>query len=135
MARAMFAAPADAAAGCPALSVSAASASAPTTNTSADDGGKHPWTTAPRHHQVPSHANHIPPALRIARENATARMMGPNATPQGYYHPSEKQKKFKWKPGTRSFERNPVLPEIYCFVIEMLTVLMFNWGSCSRLQD
>ena len=29
-------------------------------------------------------------------------MMGSNATPQGYYHPSDKQKKFKWKPGTRS---------------------------------
>ena len=29
-------------------------------------------------------------------------MMGPSATPQGYYRPSDKQKKFKWKPGTRS---------------------------------
>ena len=57
---------------------------------------------APRCHRVPPHADHIPPALRIARENATARMMGPNATPQGYYHPSDKQKKLKWKPGTRS---------------------------------
>ena len=71
-------------------------------DTLADYGGKHPQTTAPRHHQVLSHASHIPPALRIARENAAARMMGPNATPQSYYHPSEKQKKFKWKPGTRS---------------------------------
>ena len=29
-------------------------------------------------------------------------MMGANATPQGYYKPSEKQKQFKWKPGTCS---------------------------------
>ena len=98
----MFTAPADAAAGGPAPSTSAASASAPTASTLADDGGKHPRTTVPRCHRVPSHVGHIPPALRIARENAIARMMGPNATPQGYYHSSDKQKKFKWKPGTRS---------------------------------
>ena len=48
------------------------------------------------------HAGHVPPALRIATENAAARMTGANATPQGYYHPLDKQKKFKWKPGTRS---------------------------------
>ena len=29
-------------------------------------------------------------------------MMDLNAMPQGYYRPSDKQKKFKWKPGTRS---------------------------------
>ena len=103
MARATFTVPADAAAGGPAPSMSAASASAPTTSTSRDDGGKHPWTTAPRCCRVLFHAGHIPPALRIARENATARMTGPSATPQGYYHPSDKQKKFKWKPGTRSW--------------------------------
>ena len=57
---------------------------------------------APRRCQVPASAGHIPPALRITRENAAARMMGLNATPQGYYRPSDKQKKFKWKPGTRS---------------------------------
>ena len=44
----------------------------------------------------------VPPALRVARENANARMTGANATAQGYYKPSEKQKKFKWKPGTRA---------------------------------
>ena len=48
------------------------------------------------------HTGPIPPALRIARENAAARMTDLNAMPQGYYHPSDKQKKFKWKPGTRS---------------------------------
>ena len=50
MARAMFAAPADAAAGGPAPSTLVASASAPTTSTSADDGGKCPRTMVPRHH-------------------------------------------------------------------------------------
>ena len=44
----------------------------------------------------------MPPALRVAKENANARMTRANATPQGYYKPSEKQKKFKWKPGTRA---------------------------------
>ena len=44
----------------------------------------------------------MPPALRVTKENAKARMTGANATPQGYYKPSEKQKKFKWKPGTRA---------------------------------
>ena len=102
MARVMFTALADAPAGGPAPSTSAASVSAPTASTSADDGGKCPRTTTPRSYQVPSHAGHIPPALRITRENAAARMMGPNATTQGYYPPSDKQKKFKWKPGTRS---------------------------------
>ena len=81
MARAMFAAPADAAAGGSAPSTSAASASAPTASTLVDDGGKYPWTMAPRCRQVPSHAVHIPPALRITREDATARITGPNATP------------------------------------------------------
>ena len=51
---------------------------------------------------MPSCAGHIPQALRITRENAAARMMGPNTTPQGYYHPPDKQKKLKWKSGTRS---------------------------------
>ena len=46
----------------------------------------------------------VPPALRIARENTNARMTGANAIPQGYYKPSEKQKKFRWKPGTRALQ-------------------------------
>ena len=51
--------------------------------------------------QAPANTKKVPPALRVAKENANARMTGANATPQGYYKPSEKQKKFKWKPGTR----------------------------------
>ena len=46
----------------------------------------------------------VPPALRIARENANARMTRANATPQRYYKPSDKQKGFKWKPGTRALQ-------------------------------
>ena len=102
MARATFTVPAGAAAGGPAPGTLTAGASAPTASTPADDGGKRPQTTVPKCHQVPSHTGHIPPALRIARENATARMTDLNAMPQGYYRPSDKQKKFKWKPGTRS---------------------------------
>ena len=46
----------------------------------------------------------MPPALRVVKENANARMTRANATPEGYYKPSEKQKKFKWKPGTRALQ-------------------------------
>ena len=52
--------------------------------------------------RAPANTKKMPPALRVAKENAIARMTGANATPQGYYKPSEKQKKFKWKPGTRA---------------------------------
>ena len=66
-------------------------------------GGKAPrgqpqarrWWVGPR-------TGKIPPALRIAQENAALRMTGPNATPQGYYQNSKEQKKFKWRPGTRA---------------------------------
>ena len=102
MARATFAVPAGAAAGDPAPSTLTASVSASTASTPADDGGKRPRTTAPKRCRVSSCTGHIPSALRICRENAAARMTGPNAMPQDYYRPSDKQKKFKWKPGTRS---------------------------------
>ena len=52
--------------------------------------------------RAPVNMKRVSPALRVARENTNARMTGANATPQGYYKPSEKQKKFKWKPGTRA---------------------------------
>ena len=99
MPRAMFTAPADA------DDPSISGTSAPTASTSMDDGGKQPWSRAPRaqrHHRVPSCAGHVLLALRIIRENAAARMMGANARPQGYYKHSDKQKKFKCKPGTQS---------------------------------
>ena len=102
MARAMFAVPAGAAVGDPTPGTSTAGASASTESTPADDGRKRPQTMVPKCRRVPSHTGPIPSALRIARENAAARMTGLNATPQGYYHPSDKQKKFKWKPRTRS---------------------------------
>ena len=60
-----------------------------------DQGGKAPHGWAPTRRRVP-------PASRIVRENATCRMMGANATPQGYHKPPEKQKHFKWKLGTCS---------------------------------
>ena len=44
----------------------------------------------------------ISPALCIARENAALMSTGANATPQEYYQNSTKQKKFKWKAGTRA---------------------------------
>ena len=48
MARATFAVPAGAAVGGPTPGTSTAGASAPTTSTPADDGGKHPQTTVPK---------------------------------------------------------------------------------------
>ena len=48
------------------------------------------------------HTGKVPPALRIAREKAACRMTSSNATVQGYYKLSNKQKQFRWKPGTRA---------------------------------
>ena len=73
-----------------------------------DNGGKQPRRKALRavrktgSRWAPANTKKVPPALRVAKENANARMTGANATPQGYYKSSEKQKKFKWKPGTRA---------------------------------
>ena len=50
MARAMFTVPAGATAGGPAPGTLTASASAPTTSSPTDDGGKHPRTMAPKFH-------------------------------------------------------------------------------------
>ena len=98
--RARFAAPMDDAT----LSTSGVSGSAATVDT----GGKQPQKRVlraarkTRSRWAPVNMKRVPPALRVARENANARMTGANATPQGYYKPSEKQKKFRWKPGTRA---------------------------------
>ena len=83
MARATFAVPAGAAAGDPTPSTLTAGVSASTASAPADDGGKHPQTMVPKCHWVLSRTGPIPLALRIARENDAARMMGPNAMPQG----------------------------------------------------
>ena len=98
--RAMFPGPDGAAPGGSALDASAPSSA--TQSTLADDGIKHPRRRASGPRRTRPCTGKIPPALRIARENATTRMTGANATPQGYYHASNKQKEFKWKPGTRS---------------------------------
>ena len=84
---------------------SAPDASAPssaTQSTLADDGSKRPRRHASGPHRAGPRTGKIPPALRIVKENATARMTGTNATPHGYYHASDKQKEFKWKLGMRS---------------------------------
>ena len=104
MPRARFAVPTDNAA----PSTSGTAPSRPAAMTTIDDGGKRPWGKATkaarktRRPQAPTNPRRVPPALRIARENANIRMTGANATPQGYYKPSEVQKKFKWRPGTRA---------------------------------
>ena len=73
-----------------------------------DTGGKQPQgrapkaTRTPRRRWAPVNMKCVPPTLCITGENANARMTGANATPQGYYKPSDKQKRFKWKPGTRA---------------------------------
>ena len=77
----------------------------------------------------------VPPALRVARENANARMTGANATPQGYYKPSEKQKKFRWKPRTRALRGDQVLPEIYGLAALAHTFPVSHQGSGTRFQD
>ena len=75
---------------------------APSTSNNGDDGGKCPRGRAPWHSKTGPCQGKMPPDLRIAQENTTCRMMGSNATPQGYYKVSEKHKQFKWKPGMRS---------------------------------
>ena len=80
----------------------ASTPSSATPSTLADDGSKHPRRHVSGPRRARPHTGKIPPALRIARENAAARMTGANATPQGYYRASGKQKEFKWKLGTRS---------------------------------
>ena len=98
--RARFAAPMDDAT----PSTSGVSGSAATVDT----GGKQPQRRVIRaarktgSRRAPVNMKRVPTALRVVRENANARMTGANATPQGYYKPSEKQKNFKWKPGTRA---------------------------------
>ena len=98
--RAMFLSPDGAAPGGSAPNASAPSSATP--STLADDGGKHPRRCASGPRRARPHTGKIPPALRIARENAATRMTGTNAIPQGYYRASDKQKEFKWKLGTRS---------------------------------
>ena len=76
-----------------------------------DDGGKQPRRKVPRaarktgSRRAPVNTKKMSPALRVVKENANARMTGANATPQGYYKPSEKQKRFKWRPGTRALQK------------------------------
>ena len=84
---------------------SASNASTPssaTPSTSADDSGKRPRRHVLGPHRARPRTGRIPPALRIARENAATRMTGTSTTPQGYYHVSDKQKEFKWKLEMRS---------------------------------
>ena len=100
MPRARFAAPMDDAT----PNTSSASGSAATVDT----GGKRLQgraTKAARKtgcRRAPVNMKRVPPALRITRDNTNARMTGANATPQGYYKPSDKQKGFKWRPGMRA---------------------------------
>ena len=98
--RATFQGPDGAAPGGSAPNASAPSSATP--STLADNGGKHPRRHASGPRRARPHTGKIPPALKIARENAGTRMTGTNATPQGYYCVSNKQKEFKWKLGMRS---------------------------------
>ena len=67
----------------------------------------------------------VPPALHITRENANARMTGANATPQGYYKPSEKQKRFKWKPGTKALREIRFYQKSTALLLQCLPFLRF----------
>ena len=104
--RARFTAPMDDAT--PRTSSASGSAAQPAKAATVDTRGKQPRGRATKaarktgRRRAPVNMKRVPPALRIARENANARMTGANATPQGYYKPSDKQKGFKWRPGTRA---------------------------------
>ena len=108
MPRARFAAPMDNAT--PRTSSTSGSAARPAKAATADTGGKWPQGRATKAARktgcrwAPVNMKRVPPALRIVRENANARMTGANATPQGYYKPSDKQKGFKWRPGKRALQ-------------------------------
>ena len=121
MPRAMFATPTEA----DAPSTSGSSAPAAAASTSTDDGGKCPRSTTQRRRRVPARASHIPLALRITRENAAARMTGANAMPQGYYKPSDKQKNFKWRPGTRSLREIRFYQKSTALLLRCLPFLCF----------
>ena len=132
------------------LSTSSTSGSAAT----ADTGGKRPRRRATKaarktgHRWAPVNMKWVPPALRVMRENANARMTGANATPQGYYKPSDKQKGFKCRPGTRAFReirfyqksmalllrRLPFLHLIREVAQDFKTVLRFTADATYTLQ-
>ena len=111
-------------------------------------GGKAPHGWVPIRRRVGKRTGKIPPALKITRENAACRMTGANVTPQGYYKPSDKQKQFKWKPGTHSFheiwfyqkstvlllKRLPFLRLIREVIQDFKTDLCFNTKSAYTLQ-
>ena len=99
---------------------SAPSSSAP--STSADDGSKRPRRHMLGHCSARPHTGKIPLALRIVRENTAARMTGTNATPEGYYHASDKQKEFKWKLGNEIFTGDQILPKIHRPVVKTNTI-------------
>ena len=72
---------------------------------------------------APVNTKKVPPALRVTRENTNARMTGANATSQGYYKPSEKQKKFKWKPGTRALQEIRFYQKSTAFLLQRIPFL------------
>ena len=74
----------------------------PRHSSSSSSGGKAPRGRAQARWRVGWKTGKIPPALHIAHENVACRMTRANATAQGYYRPSEQQKAFRWRPGTRT---------------------------------
>ena len=106
-----------------------------------DDGGKQPRRkvlqavrkTGSR--QAPANMKKMPPALRVTKENANARMTGANATPQGYYKPSEKQKKFKWRPGTRALREIRFYQKSTALLLRRIPFFTSYQGSGTRFQD
>ena len=88
-----------------------------------NQGGKAPHGWVPPRRRVGKRTHRIPPALRIARENAACRMTGTNATPQGYYKSFEKQKQFKWKPGTHSLHEIQFYQKLTALLLRKLPFL------------
>ena len=105
-----------------------------------DDRGKQPWRKVLQavrktgNRQAPANMKKMPPALRVAKENANARMTGPNATPQGYYKPSEKQKKFKWKPGTRALWEIRFYQKSTALLLRRIPFLCLIWEAAQDFK-
>ena len=105
------------------------SGTTPSTSGSASQAPK--ATRTPRRRRAPVNVKHVPPALRITRENANARMTGANAIPQGYYKPE----KFQMETWNQGIARNQVLPKIYSLAAPTPAFPASHQRSGTRLQD
>ena len=128
--RARFTAPMDDAT----PSTSSTSGSAAT----ADTGGKQPPGRATKAARktgcrwAPVNMKRVPPALRIMRENANARMTGANATPSRLLQAFRQTKGFQMEAWNESTSGDQVLPDIYGLAVPMPAFPASHQGSGTR---